>query len=283
MSAVIPSSPEQVVESAGPIRVRRMDFSFGSDIPEFWFDNNPFLTAIMLGLSVSFPPGERYFIDSVRHFQDRIDDPELKAQIRGFIGQEAMHTKEHMGLNQFMDSRGYPASGMEKFVRDRIAWIQKNSTPEENLARTAALEHLTAIIAGTFLEHPEVLERMHPTMAKVWAWHAIEEVEHRAVAFDVYKKLVDDEKLRVRTMLKVTLLFATVNLVRTLILMNVSGDLFNVKAWLKGSNLLWGKPGILRKIVPHYLAYYRRNFHPSQHEHGDRLTHARARYLGETS
>lgn len=263
------------------IKVRRMDFEFADTLPEFWFDNNPVLTAFLSAMSVSFPAGERYFIDSVRHFQARIDNAELKEQIRGFIGQEANHTKEHIALNRFMDRKGYPATAMENFVRKGITWVQRRSSPEENLARTAALEHFTAIIAGSFLDHPELFEKMAPELAKIWAWHSIEEVEHRSVAFDVYKSEVNDEKLRLRTMVKVTLIFTLVNSVRTLMLLNISGHLFNARAWLKSLNLMWGRPGVFRRIVPHYFAYYRKDFHPAQHDYHDQVEAAKSRYLGD--
>src|ERR1700754_4374035 len=86
-----------------PIKVRRMDFEFGSDIPELWAVGNPMLTALMAGLSASFPPGERYFIESVKHYADQVTNPDLKERIRGFIGQEANHTKEHLAFNEFLD------------------------------------------------------------------------------------------------------------------------------------------------------------------------------------
>jgi len=281
MSTAVADTGEQLSTHSGSIKVRRMDFEFGQDIPEFWFDNNPFLTAMMTALSVSFPPGERYFIDSVRHYQNQIEDSELKAQIRAFIGQEANHTKEHIAMNRFMDEKGYPATKMENFVRDRIAWIQKNSTPEQNLARTAALEHLTAIMAGTFLDHPHVLDKMHPELAKIWAWHAVEEVEHRAVAFDVYKAVVNDERLRTRTMANATMFFIMVNTVRTFMLLNVSGNLFNLKAWGKGLNMMWGRPGVLRKIIPAYFSYYRKGFHPTQLVHDAQVETAKVKYFAD--
>ncbi|HYW93317.1 MAG TPA: metal-dependent hydrolase [Gammaproteobacteria bacterium] len=264
-----------------PITVRRMNFEFGDDIPEFWFDGNPFLTALLTSLSVSFPAGERYFIDSVRHYEADVNDPGLRRRIRAFIGQEANHRREHTALNTLMERKGYPARAMEDMVADRMGWVQKNSSPEQNLARTAALEHFTAIMAGAFLDHPVTLEKMHPALARIWAWHAIEEVEHRSVAFDVYKATVNDEALRRRTMRKVTLLFTMINTVRTLKLLRVSGNLFNLKAWAQGVNLLWGWPGVFRRIIPRYLAYYRRDFHPSRYRHDAEMREAKRRYLGD--
>ena len=272
------STEPSVVTQTG-IKVRRMDFAFGDGIPEFWFDNNPFLTALLTSLSVSFPAGERYFIDSVRHYQDAITDPGLKASIRAFIGQEAHHTKEHSAMNAFMERKGYPAAAMEAFVSKRLGWVQKHSTPAENLARTVALEHFTAIMAGAFLDHPDVLAKMDPALQKLWAWHAIEEVEHRSVAFDVYRQVVNDDSLRRRTMVKVTFFFILINSRRTLELLKLSGNRSNLRAWASGLNMLWGKPGVLRKIVPQYLAFYRKDFHPSQHDNWAQVEAAKRRYL----
>lgn len=263
------------------IKVRDVSLTFPDSMPTFWFDGNPFLTAVMGALAVSFPPGERFFIASVRHFLPRIEDPELRAAVRAFIGQEGNHTREHIAFNRFLDSRGYPASELEEWVRKRIAHIREVSTPEANLARTAALEHFTAVLAGSLLEHPEVLERMAPEAAKLWAWHAIEEVEHRDVAFDVYQAAVGDDELRFRVMRQVTVIFVLVNSYRTYVLMRASGSLRDVGAIAKGMNALWVKPGIFRKVIPQYLAYYRPDFHPSEHDNREHVERAKARWLGE--
>jgi len=270
-----PSTPDH-----DTIKVRRMNLDFPESMPTFWFDDNPLLTATLSALAVAFPAGERYFISSVRHFLSQVEDPTLRDQVMAFIGQEANHTKEHLAFNDFLDSRGWPASAMAKWVEDRIAAIQKASTPEANLARTAALEHFTAILAGSLLEHPELAERMSPEAAKLWVWHAIEEVEHRAVAFDVYKTAVDDETLRRRMMAQVTAFFITVNIVRTVTILRAAGKLWDVRSLLKGWNVLWGRPGLFRRVIPRYLKYYRRDFHPSQLEHGPYLDAAKRRYLG---
>ena len=270
-----------VVSSQGGITVRRMDFDFPDEIPRFWFDGNPFLTSMMAALSISFPAGERYFIDSVRHFQAQITDPELQARIRAFMGQEANHTREHITLNAFLERKGFPAKAMEQRVHDRIAYIKGKSSPEANLARTVALEHFTAIMAKGFMDHPEFLQKMDPALASLWAWHAIEEVEHKSVAFDVYKATVDDESLRVKVMMQVTFFFLMLNMVRTLRMMHATGSLLSPRAWVKGLNFLWGKPGVFRHIIPDYLAFYRKDFHPSQQRDSLFAEAIQRRYLGE--
>jgi len=262
------------------ITVRRMDLDF-EDVPTNWFDDNVYLSSVLDALAVSFPPGERYFIRSVRHFLDQVDDSELRDAVRAFVGQEANHTKEHLAFNRFLDSRGLPATEMEEWVADRIARIQESSTPEGNLARTAALEHFTAILATVLLDHPEMLERMAPEAARLWAWHAIEEIEHRAVAFDVYEQTVGDERLRLRTMAIVTVIFVLVNAYRTSVFVRRSERRFDPRAALRAANVFWGRPGLFRKVLPLYLQYYRKDFHPSDHDTTALLARAKKRWLDE--
>ncbi len=277
----ISAAQSQFDAAQSGITVRKLGLDFGDNLREFWFDNNPFLTSLLTSLSVSFPAGERFFIDSVRHFQEQIKDPKLAAEIKAFIGQEAQHTKEHMALNRFMERKGYPALRMEQFVRDRMQSIQDTSTPEQNLARTVALEHFTAIMAKGFMDHPEFFEKMDSDMATIWAWHAIEEVEHKSVAFDVYKTCVDDERLRLTAMLKITYFFILINAIRTIKLLHHRKQLFNLKAWAKGLNLLWISPGVFRKIIPDYLEFYRKDFHPSQQSNSLFVEAIKRRYLGD--
>lgn len=263
-----------------PIKVRRMDFEFGSDIPEFWADGNPMLTAAMAGLSASFPPGERYFIESVKEYADQVTDPDLKERIRGFIGQEANHTKEHIAFNEFLNRRGLPVLAMQSFVEKALKTVKKTNSPAGNLARTVALEHLTAFLASALLERPEFLDRTHPTVAAFWAWHAVEEIEHRSVAFDVYKELVDDEWLRLRMMAQTTFMFSLLTLIRTLVIMQSTGNLTNVRSMLDGIGMLFGRDGMLRQALPLYRAYYRRGFHPDQHDNLSIVRLAKRSYLG---
>jgi uncharacterized protein len=264
----------------GPrIPVRRMDFDFGPDIPAMWADGNAMITSLMAGLSAVFPPGERFFIDSVRHYADRITDPDLKERVRGFTGQEANHTKEHIAFNEFLDSRGFDVRSIEHYVESKLRHLRKVGSPEANLARTAALEHMTALLASAVLEDGEMLEHSHPTIAAFWKWHAVEEIEHRAVAFDVYRACVDDEALRRRTMAFVTVFFCTLSALRTVLMMKRTGHLLDLPAWAGGLTRLLGPRGVLRRAFPLYRAYYRRSFHPDQHDDREAVERARSKYL----
>lgn len=264
------------------LTVRKLDHQISDSVPRFWFDNNPVLTSLLASLSVGFPAGERFFIDSVRHFQAAIADQELQQQIQGFIGQEAQHTKAHIAFNQFLDRSGYPATLYANTAKKVLTGLQKISSPAQNLARTVALEHFTAIMSSSMLAHPELLEKLDPEIAQLWVWHFIEEVEHKAVAFDVYQQAVGNEALRLLEMTMVTAGFILMITGRTLVMHLGAGAPVRPKAVLSTLNVLWGNPGIFRKVIPHYFAYYRKDFHPLQHDTSAQLQSAKKRWLAES-
>ncbi len=244
-----------------PITVRRMDFEF-DDVPRYWFKNDPFATHLLNAMSATFPEGERFFVHTVRAFRDRITDPVLQKEVGAFIGQEAMHAKEHDGFNRYLAGLGLDVASIERHVVSNIERIKRELPPEQQLAITCALEHFTAIMAEQLLSKPALLEGMHPQMRALWAWHAIEENEHKAVAFDVYQQYVGDEALRRRVMRIATVMFVSRNSYYLLRLLKEDGLLFKPKVWRDGLRTLWGKDGFLRGMAKSYRDYYRADFHP---------------------
>lgn len=254
---------QQRLQGSG-ITVRRMDFQFDEQVPRYWADNNPFLTHVLNALSATFPVGERFFVDTVRHYRDSIRDPKLKKEVSAFIGQEAMHAKEHESYNDYAHAHGFDLKGIEAELGGRIEFLKKNLPPERQLAITCALEHFTAIMAEAMLTNPEMYESLHPSMAKLWLWHAVEENEHKGVAFDVYQEQVGDYWIRVRAMAITTGIFIFNQTRFQTRLMYEDGQLFKPASWLKGMNRLWGRKGWFRQLGPAYLEYYKRDFHPWQ-------------------
>ena len=239
-------------------KVRRPQFAFSeaNDMPRYWWDNDPAKTLLLAALSASFPPGERFFIDSVRHYQDQITDPELKKAIKGFIGQEAHHSREHELMNGFLQERGVDLARLEREILGFMNLMRKYLSPERQLAHTVAVEHFTALMAEEFLLKYDALEQMDPRIAPIWAWHAIEESEHKAVAFDVYKAIGGSEFTRVTEMMVVSVLFPVFSAVHLVQLMKEDGQLGNMKSWLSGLNYMWGRPGVFRKLLPSYFKFY---------------------------
>lgn len=247
------------------ITVRRMDFEF-RDVPRYWADNDPHFTHLLNALSATFPEGERFFVDSVRLFQDRINDPVLKQQVSAFIGQEAMHAREHGHYNDYAKQHGIDLGFIEAFARKRMAFIKGKFPAERQLAITCALEHFTAILAEQMLTEPDIYNGFDESMRKLWLWHAVEESEHKAVAFDVYQKLVGDYPLRIRAMAITSFFFVMHTTWFQARLLKADGKLYDVRMWLKGLDRMWGRKGHFRKLIPSYLQYYRRDFHPWQHD-----------------
>jgi predicted metal-dependent hydrolase len=246
------------------IQPRRMDFTFDSAIPRYWFDGDQFKTTLLIALSCTFPEGERFFVRAVRRYQPTLRSEKLKEEVKGFIGQEAHHGNEHEQFNALMEAKGLPTEKVARLVRNGIKFQEKYLSPERMLAKTCALEHFTAMLAETILENPEFLKGMDERMLPLWLWHAVEESEHKSVAFDVYQEQVGNYWVRTSEMALTTLEFTGFTMLHYFQLRAAMHDKRDWASIRNGFNWLVGNPGFLRKLGPAYLAYYKRDFHPSK-------------------
>jgi hypothetical protein len=191
------SNPERKVPT------RRMTFEESMrDLPKhFAQDGDLIASHVIMALSSVFPDGEDFFVRSVRHYRDQITDPALKRQVAGFIGQEAVHGREHRVFNDRLDELGYPAKEYERVTKFGLSIRERILPAKSNLAATAALEHFTATLAELVLTSEEIRDLMGADAVRdLFVWHALEESEHKAVAFDVYRAMGGSERLRVWTM-----------------------------------------------------------------------------------
>jgi hypothetical protein len=259
-------APEPNRSNQSDVQPRKMDFQFDESIPRYWFDGDQFKTLLLTALSCTFPEGERFFVRSVRHYQKRIQDSRLAQEVRGFIGQEAHHGNEHEEFNALMEKKGIPANKVEKFVHDGLQWREQRMSPERALAKTCALEHFTAMLAEGILSNPEILEGMDERMVPLWLWHAVEESEHKSVAFDVYQDQVGSYWIRTSEMARTTVEFIGFTIFHYLQLRWDMDDRTDWRSVARGFNWLLGRPGWLRQLGSVYRAYYRPNFHPSERD-----------------
>jgi len=188
----------------------------------------------------------------------------LRQQVRGFIGQEAHHGNEHEAFNAFLERKGLPAHAEEKFVHEGIGFQERHLSRERRLAKTCALEHFTAMFAELMLEYPEFFKGMDERVLPLWLWHAVEESEHKTVAYDVYQSQVGNYWIRSSEMAKTTVEFTFFTALHMYRLSRVLDGGIGFRNTFKGLNFLFGKQGFLRKLGPKYMAYYRRDFHPSE-------------------
>ena len=252
---------------------RKMDFGFDfRDLPRYWNDNDAFKTHFMNALSCLFLEGERMFIDAVRDSQHLVKNEKLLSQVKSFIKQEAIHGHEHHKFSEYLDSMGYPATKVEDFERKEKKLMRKYMPARRRLAITCAVEHFTAILAHQVLTNPESTEGMDPRFKEMWTWHAIEETEHKGVCYDVYEQTGGGYWLRVFAMFNVTWMF----LLRTAIVQGIflwkDGKLFKPSTWKSGFNFFWKKPGLIPSIWSDYKDYYRRDFHPWDHDNRELLS-----------
>jgi predicted metal-dependent hydrolase len=193
----------QTSNPARMVPTRRMTFEESlRDLPKhFAADGDLIGSHLTSGLSAVFPDGEDYFVRSVRYFRDQITDPDLKRQVSGFIGQEATHGREHRVFNDRLGELGYPTKTFERITKKGLAVRERLAPPKANLAATAALEHFTATLAELVLTSAEIRQLFGAEAVRdLFVWHALEESEHKAVAFDVYKAVGGSERMRVWTM-----------------------------------------------------------------------------------
>ncbi|MCG8391760.1 MAG: metal-dependent hydrolase [Pseudomonadales bacterium] len=246
---------------------RRLDFQFDEKTAKrYFYADDPFLSAFWITLSTLFPEGEDFFVQAVRHYRKDITDPTLKAQVAGFIGQEAMHSKEHEAWNELGQKFGYPTHRLDKSLGKLLGAVKKYTPKIFQLSATVSLEHYTAIIAEQLLRDESHRELADPETLKLWLWHALEENEHKTVAYDVYETVSGNYLLRAGTMIPVTVIFFAVIGVFQAQMLASDKQLFNIRNNWKGFKYLFGRKGLFAQLVPQYLDFFKPGFHPSQHD-----------------
>ena len=246
---------------------RRPDFELADALAGDWHGGSAFRTAYFNAMSLLFPLGEKFFIDSVRHYRNEVDDPQLLAEITSFQGQEAIHRQQHQKYNELIcEQRGYDLVRFEKPLRDRMAWAHRELSARRRLAGTVASEHLTAIMANDMLTHKDALDGADPKVAALWLWHGIEETEHKAVAFDVYVAVGGTVGERRQALVMNSYFFFKDTFRNLCIMLKHDGKLWSLREWLDGFKYLFIKPGILRRVFFSYASFYRKKFHPWQHD-----------------
>ncbi len=244
------------------IKPRHMDFPFGSLKELKFFDHNIYKSAFMGGLSAAFPAGEGEFLDSVRNYREQIDNPDLLKQVKGFIGQEGHHSRQHQIVNRELDRLGYNSAKVEKILEKMIKNKLRKLTQQFRLAHTVCAEHVTAMMGEYVINHPEFLDGMEEPFKDLMLWHAVEEVEHKSVAYDVYMECVGDEEYLRKTM-KLSIILLHFRLTRYMFVMAFSTkhwwnmkDLFGCISWM------FGKKGMWRALRKPYKEFFTTGFHP---------------------
>jgi predicted metal-dependent hydrolase len=251
----------------GDLTITPRDRRFGREAsaPRLWHGGRVEATAIYNALSTTFPAGEAFFVESVRKFREGVP-PKLATEIKGFTTQEAIHSREHDAFNKRAQLSGYDLSKLEAQVEKRLA-ITRDRPPIVSLAATMALEHFTAILAHQLLADPRHLNGADRDAADLWRWHAVEEIEHKGVAYDTWLHATRHWprskrwKVKAKVMLYVTRNFLVDRTAGSLELMRQDG-VTGLTAWAKLLWYLWIRPGMFRKIAGAWVSFFLPGFHP---------------------
>jgi predicted metal-dependent hydrolase len=265
------------------ITPRNMVFGRDEAPGRWWYGGNPAATAFYNVLSLTFPKGEAFFIESVKHYRDKTTEP-LTSQVAAFIKQEAIHSREHSHFNKQVREAGYDLTLIEERFNANLAETKAINMPIVNLTATLAFEHFTGILAHAWLANDRYFKGSPQDVSRLWRWHSIEEIEHKSVAYDTFNAVMKDVPahkrylLRSNIMLRVTRLFL-INRLRDMKELFKQDGIDTPKTWLRVANYLLVYPGLFRQIFPSWLAYFRPGFHPWDHD--DRaLIKAAAEKLG---
>ena len=256
-----------VLPTPAELSITPRDRRFGRETatPRLWHGGRVEATAIYNALSTTFPAGEAFFVESVRAFREGAP-PKLAQEIKGFTTQEAIHSREHDAFNKRATRSGYDLSKLEERVNWRLS-VTRGKPPIVSLAATMALEHFTAILAHQLLANPRHLEQAEEETADLWRWHAVEEIEHKGVAYDTWLFATrawprwKRWKVKAKVMLYVTRNFVVDRTAGALELMRQDG-VTGLKAWTLLLWYLWIRPGMFRKIAGAWLKFFMPGFHP---------------------
>ena len=265
------------------VPVRRIDLEPAFDsVPRHFAEDGDLITShFIAALSAVFPEGEKFFIRSVKHYRDRITDPLLKEQVSGFIGQEVVHGREHSAFNEHLAKLGYPALRVDRILRRSLEFRQRHVAPIANLASTAALEHFTATLAELVMRDEKTRQAMgHDAVRDLFLWHALEESEHKAVAFDVYRAVGGGERLRILTMRIVRYMFVFGTTVQMVLSLLGDRDTYRPGALRKSWARFRRQPIVSRAVWEQLKEYERRGFHPNDRPTEDLIETWREQLFG---
>lgn len=253
------------------LTVRKLLIDLNAPFAQRWNGGDAFRSAFFNALSMSFPQGEQYFMDSVRAGFKTLPSAEqerLADEVQGFVGQEATHRRIHALFNGHLQSMGFNNQIEPRATRR----TEKNAHLDVRIhvAATAATEHLTALFAQWMLEHPEALEGSEERLKTLWLWHSAEESEHRSTAFDVYFAIGGNHQWRVKIFKYVSTVFLYELTRQTVMNLWHDGSLFKWSTWKSGARMLLAKDGLFRGNYREWKAYMAEDFHPRQQD--DRLS-----------
>lgn len=245
---------------------RKMNFKFPKSIHRYWLGNSPFKTHLLNSFTLLFPAGEKFFIRSINKFKKDIEDPKLRAEVQAFIQQETQHYLEHEKFFENLRDQGYDIDGLVSWLDSFIQHVpDKLNSPKMNLALTAGLEHITALLSEIGLKD-DFLEDAYKEMKDLFEWHAAEEIEHRSVAYDVLQTIDDSYTLRAMGLIYAYALMTFFSGSFTIALLYQDRKLLAPSVWREFTSVFFTDNALFFKAIFVFMRYLHPDFHPSEND-----------------
>ena len=247
--------------------VRRLLVDMEAPIARHWCAGDAFRTALFNALSMSFPVGEQFFIDSVRNGFKALPpakQEQFRAEVHAFIGQEATHRRLHGLYNAHLERLGL-VNEWEPRARE-MQKLLEGAEVRHHLGITAANEHFTAIMADWMLRNADLLGTEDSRLVTLWLWHSSEESEHKSTAFDLYHALGGNHEWRITWMKRITRMFLMDTMRQTILNLRNDGSLWKWSTWRSAASCLFGRRGLIRQSYRPWREYFRVDFHPGQQD-----------------
>jgi predicted metal-dependent hydrolase len=172
---------------APPLPVRKLRFEYPDDLALAWNPRMPELACAANSISLLMPFVEPYFVRSVRATLDDLDGP-LRDRTEDYVRQELQHHAQHRRFNDLLAVQAPGIRRLESWMRRTYGWLGRTRSRRFNVAFAAGSETIAFGIARWIDRHLRVLfDGADPVASTLFLWHLAEEVEHKTVAYDVYR------------------------------------------------------------------------------------------------
>lgn len=244
------------------VTYRRVHFPFeNKGFDRYWHSGSAFKSLFWSQLSTSFEAGEKFFIDSARALKGHVQDQGLLDEMNAFCKQEGHHTFQHLKFDRMNAAHGIATDKCAARYSWVLNHVARRRDPIGMLAVTVALEHFTSTLAEQYLSRPQLTAGADPNVDALWRWHAVEETEHKATCYDIYRAAGGDYAHRVITLPIAWSIILGISLWNMVTLLRADKRLFT-RDTLSGLRYLFGRRGLVTGLLPAFFSYFSPRWHP---------------------
>ena len=233
-------------------------------IKKYWLHDSVFISSFFDSSSFLIPDTERFIVKLVKRIAPDISDEELRKKAELLIHEESAHYSVHESYNTMLLREGYKI-GFPMYINTAIfKFADKYFSNLTNMAITLTIEFFTLIVAKQFVPFLAAQINVDERLKRLWMWHAIEEIEHSSISFDLFVYHKGGYIRRIAAFLFTTFVIFPLANISHLYLLSQNGGLFNFKVMSKGLKMLLGRKGLYRTLLPEWLRFFKPSFHSSE-------------------